>query len=39
MVQYQETVILNKNLVNQNQEQTVKHSFLAYKTAVMSSEL
>ena len=31
MVQYQDTIILNRSIIAANQEQMVKHAFLTYK--------
>ena len=40
MVRYQETLILNSNLIKAvNWEQTTKHVFLTYKNSVMSNEI
>ena len=39
MVQFQETVILNKSMIDVNQDQSVKHAFLLYKNQVMMADM
>lgn len=40
MVQYQETLILNQNLIKAvNWEQTTKHVFLTYKNSVTNNKV
>jgi len=39
LFEYQKCILLSPDLLNQNQEQTIKHAFLAYKTAVISTDL